>query len=191
MPYPHQIQQTTHFGRMESRFSEVTKAVTRTFQWCLQDLELPKSHPDLQISFREWLIRGKSVFHISEKPGSGKSTLMKFVALHDETERCLAQWAGARTLVVGKFFFWKPGNHLEKSLEGLIRSLLYGILRKSHTLIPSVFHQYWAPSRASLWKHVADLEISYQDIFSAFDSLITSSDAIKDTTSASTSSLVV
>jgi hypothetical protein len=113
---------------MESRFSEVSKAATQTFQWCLQDLEVPKSHPDLKMPFREWLTKGKGVFHILRKLGCGKSTLMKIVALRDETERYLEKWAGARTLVVAKFFFWKTGNKLEKNLEGLIRSLVYAIL---------------------------------------------------------------
>lgn len=42
---------------------------------------------------------------VSGKPGSGKSTLMKFICEHETTEKTLKTWANGQQLVVANFFF--------------------------------------------------------------------------------------
>ncbi|KAE9365563.1 hypothetical protein N431DRAFT_563443 [Stipitochalara longipes BDJ] len=163
------------FQDMESRFVEVSKAARETFEWCVHDSEVPESSPDLKMSFREWLRGGNGVFHISGKPGAGKSTLMKFIADHNETKTQLKEWAGTRTLVVANFFFWKPGKPLQKSLEGLIRSLVHSILSKIPDLISTVFPQFWDPGKMFLWQPQTELKIPYETIRSAFKILVESS----------------
>ncbi|KAI1388692.1 uncharacterized protein F4822DRAFT_443533 [Hypoxylon trugodes] len=84
-------------------------------------------------SFIGWLKHGSGIFYISGKPGSGKSTLMKYIA-------------GGKTLALGKFFFWKPGSPLQKSINGLIRALLHCLLSECASLIPLVFPAQWEAS---------------------------------------------
>ncbi|CZT53005.1 uncharacterized protein RSE6_14436 [Rhynchosporium secalis] len=117
------------FDGMEARVDSVSRSKSDTFDWCLTDKQLPISYPELAISFQEWLIKGNGVFHISGKFGSGKSTLMKYLVNHAVTKTNLEKWAGSRRLIFAQFFFWKPGRRLEKTLEGLLRSIAYTILK--------------------------------------------------------------
>ncbi|KAG4430372.1 hypothetical protein IFR05_014142 [Cadophora sp. M221] len=140
------------FDGMGSRYRAVSSNTPKTYNWCLQDLEVPKSHPELQFSFRRWLVRGTGIYHISGKPGAGKSTLMKFIVEHEDNQRYLEEWAGNRTLVVAKCFFWKPGKRLEKSLDGLIRTIIHTILKAVPAILPKIFPQYWNPGKESPWE---------------------------------------
>lgn len=62
------------------------------------------------------------------KPGSGKSTLMSYLTDHKRTVRALERWANGSDLLIPSFFFWNPGTTLQKSSQGLLRSLLYQIV---------------------------------------------------------------
>lgn len=76
--------------------------------------------------YRAWqdpneIYRHLGLLWISGKPGAGKSTLMK--SLFEEKRRC----AGPKDVVVA-FFFHARGSELQRSTEGMYRSLLYQIL---------------------------------------------------------------
>ncbi|KAI1354836.1 hypothetical protein F5Y01DRAFT_272832 [Xylaria sp. FL0043] len=93
--------------------------------------------------FAPWLQSGGGIFHVSGKAGSGKSTLMKHIWLHDRTREHLETWAGNKKLLKAAFFFWAAGNSEQKSLTGLMRSILFTILSHDKTLIPAIFPQCW------------------------------------------------
>ena len=161
------------FESMDVRFDEVSDASADTFQWIVSDdKSLYSTHPDLEISFKDWLTQGSGIFHISGKPGAGKSTLMKFICAHKQTEPYLRQWSGSKALVFAKFFFWKPGTPLQKSLEGLIRSLLSSILRTSPELVSTLLQEHWQPDQISPWMSQTPLKISRGDVFRAFHRLV-------------------
>ncbi|ROV98495.1 hypothetical protein VPNG_08559 [Cytospora leucostoma] len=90
-----------------------------------------------------WLRSGSGIFHISGKAGSGKSTLTKMITKSARTRTKLESWAGARKLVTSDHYFWSTGSEIEKSYEGLYRSILYDVLRQCPSLIPKVFPQQW------------------------------------------------
>ncbi|KAH7311940.1 hypothetical protein BKA65DRAFT_574655 [Rhexocercosporidium sp. MPI-PUGE-AT-0058] len=154
------ILKSLRFDGMGERFKDVARSEKNTYNWCLQDAGVPKSHPELKLSFRNWL-GGQGVFHIAGKPGAGKSTLMKFIVNHPATERYLLEWADTRRLVMAKNFFWKPGKPLEKSLEGLMRSIVHAILQALPGMVPVIFSQYWNPSNESISQTTADIEMAY------------------------------
>jgi hypothetical protein len=77
------------------------------------------------------------------KAGSGKSTLMRFVANHIETQRHLKHWAGNADLQVSSFFFWNSGTGLQHSRPGLLRSLLFEALKNRPDLTRKVFKAEW------------------------------------------------
>ncbi|RAH81375.1 hypothetical protein BO86DRAFT_100983 [Aspergillus japonicus CBS 114.51] len=72
--------------------------------------------------FIDWLETGTRISHISRKLGSGKSTLMKFICEHPETQTHLRAWCegnpagdpagnpAGKKLIRGTFFFWKEGS---------------------------------------------------------------------------------
>ncbi|KAI4909648.1 hypothetical protein J4E90_008347 [Alternaria incomplexa] len=88
--------------------------------------------------FAEWLRSGHSLYWISGKAGSGKSTLMKYICSNPITTDLLDSWRGGSTLLQARFFFWAAGHTLQSSHEGLLRGLLHTLLTQCPRLIPSV-----------------------------------------------------
>ncbi|KAL2075767.1 hypothetical protein VTL71DRAFT_710 [Oculimacula yallundae] len=111
-------------------------------------------------------------FHISGKMGAGKSTLMKYLVNHPSTKINLKKWAGSRRLIFAQFFFWKPGDRLEKTLEGLIRSIVHTILSELPEMIPLVFPQYLDLSREFVSEPASELDIPYETVFDAVEKLL-------------------
>lgn len=58
----------------------------------------------------------------------------------------LTVWTGEQTLIIPSFFFWNAGRIvLQKSQEGLLRSMLYQVLRRCPALISKAFPGHWYP----------------------------------------------
>lgn len=102
--------------------------------------------------FQTWLRLEHGLFYISGKVGSGKSTLMKFVAEHQKTKALLVEWARSqdRELIRANFFFWNAGTTLQKTHEGLLRSLLFQILNQCRAIIPYALPERWTSEKFSL-----------------------------------------
>ncbi|OTB12976.1 hypothetical protein K445DRAFT_320477 [Daldinia sp. EC12] len=118
-----------YFPGIMARHTNIPEAHARTFAWVFE-----RRPPE----FVNWLEGIDGIFWIQGKPGSGKSTLMKFLSDHSNTRVRLNRWAQGKELVVSKFFFWNAGSPLQRSQEGLFRSLLSGILRSRPHLAPRV-----------------------------------------------------
>lgn len=67
-------------------------------------------------------------FWMTGKPGSGKSTLIRFIAEHHQTRAMLQQWRGGSQLMIATFFFRNAGNKMQTSLLGLMQGLLHQIV---------------------------------------------------------------
>lgn len=100
-------------------------------------------------SFLKWLRSGDGIYHISGKAGSGKSTLVKFLCQELRLINELEQWVGDKKLVFASFFFWASGDRLQRSLEGLYRSLLFEILSQCPELVEKVFPEQWAKMKSN------------------------------------------
>ncbi|EWG41174.1 hypothetical protein FVEG_03330 [Fusarium verticillioides 7600] len=81
--------------------------------------------PDFD-SFPDWLESDSNVFWVSGKPASGKSFLMKYLALSHLTLRHLKVWRSDVQILT--HFFWKPGQTLQRNVEGMALSLLHQVL---------------------------------------------------------------
>ena len=53
---------------------------------------------------------------------------MSFVCQHQRTQTSLEVWSGPKTILTPRFYFWANGTFLEKSIEGLLRSIIWQIL---------------------------------------------------------------
>ena len=125
-----------YFKEFDTRHGHVTIAHVETIGWIL-DAHIISSSVEDQGKFREWLHSGvfkKNVFWISGKPGADKSTLMKYIALQGE----LQSWGGAVPIII-EFYFWRHGASLQRSSNGLLRSLLYQVLKAHPVLLHNAF----------------------------------------------------
>lgn len=174
----HQILKAIAFHDMRMRRHQVgnVELAENTFEWMVKDETVPPSHPHLKQSFASWLKEGQGIFHITGKPGSGKSTMMNFLANHPETRKHLEIWArNGNRIVIASMFLWNPGSAQQKSVDGVCRTLLYTILNDQKDLIPHAFASLWDASNEELlmsWQH---LEISNKEIGMALRKLITHS----------------
>ena len=115
------------FPEILSREETIANAHSKTFQWIFDKSDHSVRPWD---NFIDWLEGGKDTYWISGKAGSGKSTLMNFISQDERTRDALEFWSGTKDILTPKFFFWSSGTSLQKSLEGLLRSLLWQILHE-------------------------------------------------------------
>ena len=85
--------------------------------------------------FARWLKSGHGVYWINGKAGSGKSTLMNHICNHSRRLKLLGEWYSDRRLLTPTFFFWNAGTRLQKSIDGLLRSLVYQMLKECRELV--------------------------------------------------------
>ncbi|KAI1170090.1 hypothetical protein F4777DRAFT_570567 [Nemania sp. FL0916] len=102
------------FKRIDARHTDIGSAYDKTCAWLL-------SYPD----YVGWLTLAEFPRHhgflwIRGKLGAGKSTLMKHIYTRVRESEAI-------TIL---FFFNARGEHLEKSTEGMYRSLLFQLLKK-------------------------------------------------------------
>ena len=146
------------------RHGSVPQAHKDTFQWAF----------DSRLSY--WLRSGSGIFWVSGKPGSGKSTFMKFIASHVQTKELLFDWAGsANTLAVAAHFFWIAGTPIQRSWQGLLQSLLFDVLHNHPSIVPLISPNRWAAAKAGQWQTAAEpwslteLKAALQELAAAKD----------------------
>lgn len=125
-----------HFDRYQS----IAPAHKKTFSWVFHPANTSSEGKRLV----QWLQHGQGVFWITGKPGSGKSTMMKFLCDDTRTITALQEWACDKKLSIVSHYFWLSGTSIQKSQEGLCRSLLQGIFQQCPELIQKVCPARWA-----------------------------------------------
>ncbi|KAK3358271.1 hypothetical protein B0T24DRAFT_609923 [Lasiosphaeria ovina] len=116
------------YGAMNDRTNTITEKHPDTFQWIFQGDSVGSEEHDVRPTARwshlpTWLESDEKLYWISGKPGSGKSTLVKFLVSSEDTQVELKKWRpGARIL---SHFFWAPGTNIQRNIKGMLCSLLY------------------------------------------------------------------
>ncbi|KAK4194507.1 hypothetical protein QBC40DRAFT_290669 [Triangularia verruculosa] len=124
-----------HFESRAQRHETIHQNHRETFSWIYNTP-----------SFRQWAEGGVEkggIFWIHGKPGSGKSTLMKFLANNQQTQTCLDKWARPYKATIAAHYFWNLGTDMQKSLLGLMKTLVFEILRKCPESIQSACPDRW------------------------------------------------
>lgn len=157
-----ECKQSLYSQVFEDRMKQINDAHTHTFTWL---------YDDSKTGFEQWLREGKGLYWVSGKPGSGKSTLMKYALWHPRTEAALATWSDREKLFKAGFFFHERGTSLlQKSFDGLLRSILHQLLTDVPDLITFIgpmFMQkkeavYTAPSTSSSHsQHLVESKVTW------------------------------
>ncbi|KAH8680566.1 hypothetical protein BX600DRAFT_941 [Xylariales sp. PMI_506] len=87
-------------------------------------------------SLGDWLRSDYSLYWISGKPGSGKTTLVKYFVTNTRTKLALDSWNN-RTFILSRFF-WRPGSPMQQNIRGVLCSLLYQLLSVKYALIDDI-----------------------------------------------------
>ncbi|KAI0140417.1 hypothetical protein GGR57DRAFT_488135 [Xylariaceae sp. FL1272] len=153
------------YDKIRERFDDIPKAYSKTFNWLLEEFDYTtvRNHwteADAKLvqvgssrdnshrtkareDFTNWLGRQSGVFHITGKPGAGKSTLVKFICEHPRTTEYLKMWSSKKKLVVTKSFLWRLGNDMQKNLRGLLRGIVHQLIVASPELLKIAFPTSW------------------------------------------------
>lgn len=158
------IVSSLNYNSRPVRFDSIPQAHKDTFQWAFNS------------RLSDWLLSGSGTFWVSGKPGSGKSTFMKFISKHPQTTELLAGWAGSPdTVAVAAHFFWIAGTPIQKSWQGLLQSLLFELLRGHPHVVSLAAPSRWAAAKAGQWQIAAE-PWSVPELAAALRALATADD---------------
>ncbi|KAL7916222.1 hypothetical protein GGI35DRAFT_473518 [Trichoderma velutinum] len=118
----HSVIQAIHAPERDNRLEQIDQAAGHSFVWAFE-----KS----SVGLTSWLQSDESLFWISGKPASGKSTFMKYLHNDPLTGDYLRIWRRSSNFVRATFFFHHRGTAIQKSLEGLHRGILSQVLQQA------------------------------------------------------------
>ncbi|KAG8533041.1 uncharacterized protein KY384_001824 [Bacidia gigantensis] len=123
----HWLLQSLDSQKRWERIQQIDDAYKGTCSWIFD--------PDLP--FQKWLcqstIENSPFFWIQGRPGSGKSTLMKKVLIDSRTQEYLSLCSSRKWNLI-PFFFHDRGSRVQKSINGLLQDILYGLLDADKSL---------------------------------------------------------
>jgi hypothetical protein len=145
------------YDEIHVREDRIPEAHASTFEWVFKKQEL---------GFTDWATHSEDGLHspprhrgimltiptglywITGKPGSGKSTLIKFIVGQRRTRKLLEMWSGEKRLCIAHHYFWCSGTSLQKSQYGLLRSILLQLFQQCPELLPRVLPRHIWESRS-------------------------------------------
>ncbi|KLU93066.1 hypothetical protein MAPG_12007 [Magnaporthiopsis poae ATCC 64411] len=142
------ILHSLNFREMRTRDLAIRDPFGGTFEWIFK----PRSSTDIGVpsgakwlDLHAWLLEdSNSIYWITGKPASGKSTLMRYIQGCESLKSALDQWSGDKQLLVASFYAWNSGVEIQKTEEGIRRTILLQFLRRTPQFISRVFPQRWA-----------------------------------------------
>ncbi|KAK3386361.1 hypothetical protein B0T20DRAFT_457643 [Sordaria brevicollis] len=123
------------FPDLNSRRNHVSESHERTLEWIFNNEKHGKWD-----NFAAWLESNESIYWIEGKPGAGKSTLMKLLVRDERTNTRLSTWT--EHPIILSHFLWFSGTKDQRSLQKLLCSLLYQLLKGQVRLINQLMAQY-------------------------------------------------
>ncbi|RCI15173.1 hypothetical protein L249_6880 [Ophiocordyceps polyrhachis-furcata BCC 54312] len=114
------------FPQMIERYNDIDDASSGTCKWLLEH-----DH------YRNWKHTDRQLLWIKGKPGSGKSTLVRYVLDHIQSDPI----ARNRSLFIS-FFFHGRGTALQKTPLGFYRSIVHQLLCQMPTALPDLIASF-------------------------------------------------
>ncbi|KUJ13781.1 uncharacterized protein LY89DRAFT_784647 [Mollisia scopiformis] len=156
------ILESLRYNDIKERLERIPSAYSKTFHWIFDEdgpaadlnsadeIVKPENVAEARDqtkhtwdNYLHWLQSDDDLYWITGKPGSGKSTLMKYLHADPRTREHLRSWSGDLDLIVAGFFFWNSGSAMQMSERGLIQTLLYQAISKRLELVPMLFPDRW------------------------------------------------
>ncbi|KAH0523683.1 hypothetical protein TsFJ059_008653 [Trichoderma semiorbis] len=128
------------FEQIDSRHATIKTQHSKTCQWLLGHSEYVKWLEPIHFTNHHGFL------WINGKPGAGKSTLMKFAYTYAKNK-----WKATADAIVISFFFNARGVQLEKSTEGMYRSLLFQVIQKFPDILHDSDHIFQAKHNRATW----------------------------------------
>lgn len=138
--------QSLKYPGFNERRNEVREAHPATFQWVFVGDDGKSAGPDSKMStinwdsFPNWLKSTDTFYWISGKPGSGKSTMLKYILADPQmrvAQRSLEIWSPGCLII--SHYFWRAGNPMQRTIKGLFCSLLCQLLENSEESLRQLF----------------------------------------------------
>ncbi|KAL8922530.1 MAG: hypothetical protein Q9172_003537 [Xanthocarpia lactea] len=123
------------FREIHTRMNDIADSHSRTLHWMFED---DATRP--WDSFCSWLQADDRLYWINGKPGSGKSTLMKFLINDPRTRTLLAQGSSSKSPLIVGFYFWLSGSEMQRSFKGFLCSVIHQLVHEDRQLIPKLLH---------------------------------------------------
>ncbi|KAK4556700.1 hypothetical protein LTR86_006271 [Recurvomyces mirabilis] len=114
------VLKSLQFSEINNRQEDIVEAHAKTCQWIYEKAGF---------GYTKWATEKDG------KPGSGKSTLIKYLMQQPRTAELLQRWAGRDELIVAYHYFWSAGTTLQKSRLGLLRTLLVHMLQQAPEIV--------------------------------------------------------
>jgi hypothetical protein len=152
------------FDDMFTRQQSIKPRQTATYEWVFtgqspydRDKYSARSiarDEELRGKILGWLKNDQTLFWMTGKAGSGKTSLMSFLEGDKRTQEALAVWARTQRIYTFSFFFWRPGSVMQRSVSGLLRTILYQITKAKPTIVdmvisrsPSLHYSNWTEAK--------------------------------------------
>ena len=104
----------------------------------------------------DWLRSDNGIFWISGKPGSGKSTLMKYLTENERTKDLVSKTPIPTFLI--SYFFYELGDPQEKAFVSLLHEFVYQLLKEIHgiskrasSMLIQILEPYMTQAREQPW----------------------------------------
>lgn len=154
------LMESLKFPQMYDRRDSIQSAHEGTFRWAL----LSTSEQDLGWdNFATWLSDPEPehrLYWVNAKPGAGKSGLIRFLDEELQANQQMQPWAGHLRVLRLSYYFWNPGNALQKSLVGVLRTILHQLFDAiPESLAPCVPHH-----KEQLARHMSRPDTTWSEI---------------------------
>ncbi|KAK8850906.1 nacht nucleoside triphosphatase [Apiospora arundinis] len=130
-----------NFAARPDRYGAITEAHDKTFRWAF----------DTRYGLLAWLTSGSGIFWVSGRPGSGKSTFMKWLIGQGQTREALNRWSSSGDAIISSHYFWIFGRPMQKSWDGFLRTVLFEIFQQCPELVPFGCNDRWTSELPHTW----------------------------------------
>ncbi|KAL9116324.1 MAG: hypothetical protein Q9187_007152 [Circinaria calcarea] len=120
-------------GQTGSRVEQVEETYGDTYFWLFSG----------RVGLKDWLQAPSSthpIYWIQGKPGSGKSTLMKYAFKHKATKKLLKESHGGTWTLIPFFFHDRGFVEVQKTVESLLQELLFKFIFHHPNLVKVLYH---------------------------------------------------